>query len=166
MTIDSTCDAMTFEEAVETYADLVTRLCLLHLRNASDTEDCWQDVFISLYQHPEVLARTPDQVRYWLVRVTLNRCRDINQHAAFRLHLSLEDSERLGFSHTDVYSVEVIDCLRTLPEKYRAPILLHYCQGYSVRETAAILHRREGTVKSQLSRGRELLKGELDFEQH
>ena len=66
----------------------------------------------------------------------------------------------------DYESNEVIDCLRTLPEKYRAPMLLHYCQGYSVRETAAILHRREGTVKSQLSRGRELLKGELDFEQH
>ena len=164
MKTDTICEAMPFEEAVKTYADLVMQLCVLHLRNPSDTEDCWQDVFITLYQHPEVLARPPEQVRFWLVRVTLNRCYDINRHAAHRLHLSLDDSDRLGISHTDSYTVEVIDCLRSLPEKYRAPMLLHYCRGYSVRETAAILRRREGTVKSQLQRGRELLKGALNFE--
>ena len=45
-----------------------------------------------------------------------------------------------------------------LPEKYRVVIHLFYYEEYSIPEIATILKLREGTVKSQLSRGRMLLK--------
>ena len=45
-----------------------------------------------------------------------------------------------------------------LPDKYRAVIHLYYYEEYSIGEIAGILHSREGTVKSRLSRGRSLLK--------
>ena len=51
-----------------------------------------------------------------------------------------------------------------LPEKYRVVIHLHYYEGYGVDEIAALLSRRPGTVKSQLSRGRMLLKNALQEE--
>ena len=45
-----------------------------------------------------------------------------------------------------------------LPAKYRAVLHLFYYEGYAVAEIAHILHRPAGTVKSQLNRGRALLK--------
>ena len=51
-----------------------------------------------------------------------------------------------------------------LPEKYRIAIHLYYYEEYSVREIADILKSRESTVKSQLSRGRMLLREMLKEE--
>ena len=48
-----------------------------------------------------------------------------------------------------------------LPEKYRLPIYLHYYEGYSTEEIAAILGKPKGTVCTNLSRGREQLKEQL-----
>jgi RNA polymerase sigma-70 factor (ECF subfamily) len=54
-----------------------------------------------------------------------------------------------------------------LPEKYRLPTLLHYLEGYSLKEIARILRIPESKVKSRLhqARGklRDLLGGE-DYE--
>ena len=45
-----------------------------------------------------------------------------------------------------------------LPDKYRIVVHLFYYEDYTIAEIAQILKRREGTVKSQLNRGRKLLK--------
>ena len=48
-----------------------------------------------------------------------------------------------------------------LPMKYRQVIYLHYIEGYSTAEIAALLGLKQNTVLSQLSRGRALLKDML-----
>ena len=58
----------------------------------------------------------------------------------------------------------LFEAVMRLPDKYRTAIHLFYYEDYSVREIAEILKSREGTVKSQLSRGRELLKTMLKEE--
>lgn len=45
-----------------------------------------------------------------------------------------------------------------MPSIYREAIYLHYYMGYSVTEVARLTDSREGTVKSRLKRGRDLLK--------
>ena len=55
----------------------------------------------------------------------------------------------------------LFEAVMRLPEKYRIVIHLFYYEDYSVEEISAVLHRRSGTVKSQLSRGRKLLKSML-----
>ena len=54
--------------------------------------------------------------------------------------------------------------LEGLPEKYRAVIHLFYHEDYAVEEISGILRRPEGTVKSQLNRGKKLLKNMLQEE--
>ena len=55
----------------------------------------------------------------------------------------------------------LFEAVMRLPEKYRSVIHLFYYEDYSVEEIAMILHRPKGTVKSQLSRGKKLLKNML-----
>lgn len=54
-----------------------------------------------------------------------------------------------------------------LPKKYRTVIHLFYYEDMSIKEIAEALGTKEGTVKSQLHRGRnmlkESLKGEMDY---
>ncbi len=51
--------------------------------------------------------------------------------------------------------------LRALPEEYRSAILLFDLYGFSLKETAEILAVPDGTVKSRLARGRQMLRGLL-----
>lgn len=52
----------------------------------------------------------------------------------------------------------LFEAVMRLPDKYRIVIHLFYYEDYTIAEIAQILKRREGTVKSQLNRGRKLLK--------
>src|SRR5205807_2253708 len=52
--------------------------------------------------------------------------------------------------------------LNALPEKYRLPLVLHHLEGLSQDETAKLLDCNVGTVSSQLTRGRELLRRRLE----
>jgi RNA polymerase sigma-70 factor (ECF subfamily) len=49
----------------------------------------------------------------------------------------------------------------TLPPRQRVPVLLHYYAGLSIDEIAKALHRRPGTIKSDLYNARQALRAEL-----
>lgn len=70
---------------------------------------------------------------------------------------AIRKEERLG----------LLNAVMSLPAKYRDVIHLFYYEDFSVKEIARITGRRESTVTSQLTRGRDLLKkslkGEYDF---
>ena len=51
-----------------------------------------------------------------------------------------------------------------LDEKLRLPVLLHYMEGYRVREIAEILKLPEGTVKTRLARAKREMKKHLEEE--
>lgn len=57
----------------------------------------------------------------------------------------------------------MLEAILALPESYRAPLHLHYYEGYSVAEVANILKLGQSAVKMRLKRGRERLKLELDL---
>jgi RNA polymerase sigma-70 factor (ECF subfamily) len=55
----------------------------------------------------------------------------------------------------------VARAITTLPEKYRAPLVLRDVEGKTYEEIARILETSEGTIKSRISRGRNLLRDKL-----
>lgn len=151
---------MTFDEAVQAYSDMVTRICLIHLINRSDAEDCWQNTFLALFQNPRILHRGPEAVKRWLIRVARNKCTDENRRQS-RRGASLEQPEETAY--WDDYSFELVDALRALPETYREAVYLHYFEGWTTREIAQFTHRKESTIKSHLHRARKMLKGEIEY---
>ena len=77
---------------------------------------------------------------------------------------SQTEGEQVTTTAAEESDKNLFEAVMALPEKYRIVIHLFYYEGYSVQEIAKILHRREGTVKSQLTRGRKILKEELQEE--
>lgn len=152
------------ERLLKVYGNSILRLAYSYLHNMSDAEEILQDTLMKYLQHKPVLD-TPQHEKAWLLKVASNLSKNRIQYNALRqtdaLHSSLaaEDREDLTF---------VWDAVKALSEPYREVIHLFYCEGYSTGEIAAILGRKETTIRSDLSRGRaqlkQVLKEAYDFE--
>lgn len=68
-------------------------------------------------------------------------------------------------ANTQAEEESLYDLFLKLEERYRLPMVLHYVEGYSLQEIAQILRRPEGTIKTQLLRGRRILKTLRDEEE-
>ena len=144
-------------QVVERWGDMVYRLALARTASVPDAEDVFQEVFLRYFRHEEKF-HNDEYRKAWLLRCTLNRCKSLLASPWRRRTVPLETAEEVGVE--DDYR-EVYSAVLSLPEKYRAVIHLHYFEGLSVAEIAAALNSTEGTVKSQLSRGRALLRDML-----
>lgn len=153
------------EEALRTYGDMVYRLALVQMKNRSEAEDVFQEVFLRLVRYRERI-QGEEHLKPWLLRVTVNCCR--KQFAsAYRKRSVPLDTER---NATESYEMNlpdspVYDAVLELPDDYRSVIHLFYYEQYSVREIGEILKLSESAVKTRLSRARgmlrETLKGEI-----
>lgn len=148
--------------AVEQYADMVRRICFVHLKSEHDTEDVFQNVFLKYMLHKGGFENSEHE-KAWFVRVTINACTDWLRSLARRrclpLETALEESQA-----ADEASQEVLETVLQLPEKYRRVIYLFYYEGYSAIEIAGILGKKENTVYTWLSRAREILREKLGGE--
>ncbi len=150
------------DRAVEKYADTVRRVCFMHLKNHSDVEDVFQEVFLKyiLYDKP---FESDAHEKAWLIRVAINACKDIFKSFFRRKVCSFEDIDMEPF-YIQEEDRPVLDAVLRLPDKYRNVIYLFYYEGYTAVEIARILNMRENTVYTWLSRGRVKLKEELGGE--
>ncbi|MEA5095383.1 hypothetical protein SDC9_81419 [bioreactor metagenome] len=140
---------------VEKYSDMVTRICYLRFNCLADAEDCWQNVFIKLYNSKEMWQKPDEEIRRWLITVTINESRDIHRKLFRRNHF---DIDKLVIPYIEKFDWSLLYAVRTLPYKYSEVIYLYHYEGYSIKELVEILKRNENTIKSQLKRGREMLK--------
>lgn len=144
-------------QVVDRWGDMVYRLALARTASVPDAEDVFQEVFLRYFRHENEL--TDDEHRKaWLIRCTVNRCKTLLSSPWRKRTVPLDTAAEVGVE--DDYR-EVYSAVLSLPAKYRAVIHLHYFEGLSVAEMAAALESTEGTVKSQLSRGRALLRDML-----
>ncbi len=145
--------------AVEKYADMVQRICFVHLKNQADTEDVFQNVFLKYMLHDEAFF-DDEHEKAWLLRVSINACKDYLKSFFRRNVVSLETVYEMEAVVPEDHR-EVLEAVLSLPDKYKDVIYLHYYDGYSAAEIGKILGKRENTVYSLLSRGRKLLKEKL-----
>ena len=145
--------------AIETYSDMILRLCMVYLKNESDTEDIFQTVFLryALYEKP---FENAEHEKAWLIKVTANACKNLIKDAFRTRTVSLE---RLPESVPDIdlERYAVIEAVLSLPKQYRDVIYLHYYEGYTAPEIASILRRNLNTVYTHLNRGKNLLRDAL-----
>lgn len=144
--------------AIDTYADLVRRLCLVRLKNREDTEDIFQTVFLKYLQHTKPFE-SAEHEKAWLIQVTLNACRDLLRFWARRPTVPLEELTAQAVPESEDRGV--LEAVLSLPQKYRDAVYLHYYEGYSAPEIGALLGRNTNTVYTLLNRARAMLREKL-----
>ena len=149
--------ALGFEAAYDAYGPMVYRLAMVYLGCRADAEDVTQEAFLRLLRRAPAFADGEHEKR-WLLRVAVNLCRDQLRGFWRRRAVELEP----GLPVRNPESLGLAEAIVALPEQYKGPIHLHYCEGYSVAETGEILKLGQSAVKMRLKRGRELLRKEME----
>lgn len=145
------------ERLLNNYGNSILRLAYSYLHNNSDAEDILQETLIRFLETAPVLESEAHE-KAWLLRVAANLSK--NRIIYNRVRICDELQEQLIQEEQEDLSF-VWEAVRDLPEQYREVIHLFYQEGYSTAEIARILGWKEATIRSDLHRGREKLKGIL-----
>ena len=138
------------------YRDDVYRLAVSYTRSHQEAEDVCQTVFLKLL---EADAITPGKEKAWLMQVTANQCRSLLRSAWWNRTAPLD--ETLPASEP---SWDTRQSILALKPKYRVVLYLHYYEGYTTNEMAALLKISRTAVTTRLSRAREQLRRLLEEE--
>jgi len=145
--------------AVETYSDMILRLCTVYLKNGADAEDIFQTVFLKYALHTKPFE-SAEHEKAWLIRVTVNACKDLLKSFFRSRTITLEELADYAPEIT-AEQYAVMEAVWSLPKQYRDVIYLHYYEGYTAPEIAGILKRNPNTVYTHLNKGKQLLRETL-----
>ena len=147
------------EYLVQRYKDDLYAAAFSIVKSREDAEDIAQETFLR-YWNSDKQFESEAHIKAWLLRVAINRAKNTVLSYWRRNRVSYEDyMAELTFETEE--DRRVLDAILSLPQKYRIVLHLYYYEDYSVKEIAGILSTKENTVKTRLSRGRQLLKTTL-----
>ena len=147
-----------FMDAVAQHQDMVYRVALHWFGVPQDAEDAVQEVFLRLYMEEKPFDG-PEHLRRWLLRVTVNVCKDALKSPWRKRRVPMESIPEPVFEQPE--QRELYREVLALPEKYRTVLGLYYYEELYTKEIAALLNIRQTAVTTRLARGRELLKQRL-----
>ena len=160
------------EVIMDMYGDEIKRFIFTYMKNAADTDDISQEVFITVYQKLHTF-KGKSSLKSWIYAIAINRCKDYLK-SWHRRNQKLQDKIRRAPDQTVIFHEtpedhvmqadrqnEMLQHVLQLPIKYREVIILFYFHDFSVRETSQALNTRETTVRTRLFRAREQLKQQL-----
>lgn len=152
------------EQIFRDYYQLIYRVAFSQVKNHADAEDITQEVFLKIIRH-DMRYQSMEHERAWIVRVTINLCRDLLKSKWHKTSVSMEEvseAQRGNCENFTEIQDDMMWAVLQLPEKYRNCLYLFYYEDYSIKEIAQSLEMPENTVKTNLKRGRQALKEFLE----
>jgi RNA polymerase sigma-70 factor, ECF subfamily len=157
-----------FSEIVDRYKNPLVNYLTHLVRSRDRAEEIAQDAFVRLYRNA-ANYREQDRLAPYLFRIatnlTVTEVRRAKRWTLLmpRLHASTSQSTPSPDANliTDEIQRHVNAALERLPLKFRAPLVLFEIEEWSYEAIAAALDVRIGTVKSRISRARDLLRRQL-----
>ena len=153
-----------FDKLYTLYGNEVLRTAYYYIGEKQRAEDICQDVFTKLFTYTGQIE--PGKEKAWLIRVTINACRDYWRSSwAKRVILGPPIMELIPDDRNILEEQEEKETLAkailALPAQFREIILLYYYENFTLQEIASMLNISEGTVASRLARGRYKLEAML-----
>lgn len=142
-----------FEQLLRANQHMVFGLAVHFLRDRTTAEEIAQDVFLALHKNLRAVS-SEEHARYWLRRVTAQRCIDYaRRHPAVNVAMEDVPEPSVAAVENDVFLQERLrKLIAMLAPDARAVMLLRYQEDLSPPEIAATLSMPVATVKSHLQR--------------
>jgi RNA polymerase sigma-70 factor (ECF subfamily) len=171
-----------FDALVGKYQRYVFNLIYQHLGKADELEDVAQEVFLRIYKFIRKY-RGNASLESWIYKIVLNFCRThVRRRAVFArffVQSAAQDGDEKSFSILDNLSdtaydpaqqieaktlaQDIIGAVRSLPPIYRDILIMREVNELSYEEIAEILGISIGTVKSRISRARDLVRQKVQL---
>lgn len=137
------------------------RLAMSIIQTQADAEDAVQDAILTAWGKIGTL-RNRAAFKSWMLRIVANTCRnELRRKRRILLSAEVRETELAVDEDRD----RLWECVCTLDEKYRVPIVLHYYDGFSIKEIASLEQRPMGTIAARMRTARRLLSGQLNLKE-
>lgn len=146
------------DEVIEKYSNSIYRLAYSMVKNKSDADDVYQEVFLR-YIKSNKSFNNEEHRKAWLIRVTIN-CAKKLYSSSWKKNAVLTDELIEGEYYDEHF--ELLDVVNKLPMKYKTVIHLFYYEDFGIEEIASLTKQKKSTVRTQLTRARKLLKERLE----
>ncbi len=168
---------MTREESIEFYKAHARRLYNISLRivrDSGEAEEIMQDTILRFISS-DIVPKDPAQVAAWLGRTCIRKSIDaLRKRTREKLFLDeyagevseYDDARTFEFPETAAGVDRVRKAISELPENYRLILNLVLLEGLDYEEIAGLTGEREGTIRTQFSRGRAKLAEKLKGGRH
>ncbi len=154
-----------FEEKYRLYSQELMNISYGYTKNRDDSLDVIQNVFYKFFNIDKTF-NSPNDEKYWLVRVTINESKDFLRKNKRTSVLDGDTIDAIDFKieteKEDVRLQQLARLVKELPDKYRSVIVLHYYDSLPIKDIAKALKISENAVKKRLERAREMLKKEME----
>lgn len=145
------------KEIIEKHSDMVYRIALTRCESVENAEDIFQDVFVK-FSEKMPKFENEEHEKAWFIRVTINLTKNLKKSAWNNKVIELD--ENIVFETKE--ELDIFKTVCELPQNYKTVIYLLYYEGYKVKEISKLMKTKEGTIKTWLSRAREMLKEKLE----
>ncbi|MEY8508185.1 RNA polymerase sigma factor [Lachnospiraceae bacterium 42-17] len=165
-------DAREIEKCIDDFGTDIYRFCLKLCTDKEDAEDLYQQTFLKALETKWTLdwEKNPKALFFSLAYNLWKRGRRKQARRNMIAPCSNFDDETVLYSGESIEEgylqkeliTEVRQIIQTLPEKFQVPLILFYLSNCSIEQTASIIKKPPGTVKSRLYKGRNLIKKRLE----
>jgi RNA polymerase sigma factor (sigma-70 family) len=163
-------DPSAFDAIYRRHYRLIAAYLYRRCGDVDTAEDLAGEVFLAAFRSVGAMNRKGIAPKYWLLRIATNaaskrerdkrrRVKRETAHAASAAAVGSGDSGHEQWTESQRRVRLAVD---VLPEKFEAVVSLHYFAGLSVDEISRAIDVPEGTVKSRLARGREMVREGLE----
>lgn len=151
------CQEMLYKE----YAPKMFAVCRSYAQNNDAAKDILQNGFIKVFKKIDQYNHE-GEIGAWIRRIIVNTaldyCRKVEREQQVGLEIINENQFSINDTSDNLNLTDLVNVIRTLPEKARIIFNLYVIEGYSHKEIALLLNITEGTSKSQFSRAKKLLQ--------
>jgi RNA polymerase sigma-70 factor (ECF subfamily) len=151
-------DQDAFGRLYDRYVDVVYRYALLRVGDRNLAEDLTSETFLRALRNISSISYQGRDVGAWFVTIVRNLVLDHVKSSKYRLEVSTAEPAEPPSSVTtsgpeahvlnNATSTELMRCIDTLGADQRECVILRFCQGLSVSETAEMMGRGEGAIKA------------------
>lgn len=151
-------------EIINLYGNKLLKTLYLMTKDEKEAEDIVQETFIKVFKYIDNF-RGDGSIYTWIYKIAQNIVKDrlsskISTIPYEDIEFASENTEDISIKNIDKEILRMeLDNLKFI---YKQVIILFYFEELSIKEIAAILEEKEGTIKSKLSRARVLLKKALE----
>lgn len=153
------------EKLYNLYRNKLFPTCLKYCRSYSESEDHLHDVFIEIFDKISAYSGK-GSFEGWMKRIAINKAIDkYKKNTVFAINDKQTESltETITLTNSDLPPTweALMKLVQELPTQYRLVFSLYELDDYTHKEIASMLHISESTSKSNLHRGKTILKQQI-----
>ena len=156
-------DTKAQSEIYKLFSSKLFAICLKYSRNHAEAQDILHDAFLVIFKKITQF-KSKGSFEGWLKRIVINTAlqRYRKKGVLEIVNEELIEDVKVEIDNDDVNIDFLLKCIQELPDRYRLVFNLYVLDGYSHKEIAKMLNITTGTTKSNLARGRMILRNKIE----